>query len=180
MQNWEDYKWVKTLTKVLRIGLIVLCLYVTLILFVEVICRAIGSAFIGYEEFLTVGVFWLYMFGAAHAGYENSMIKADILEVMMKESIAKDLIIVIKWILTLVLGIILCYWTIKLAQWSIEQNNRTSVFRIPVVVGQSSLIFGFFVISIFNFLHTFRAVSSFTDKYFKKKNVEKIGEGGAE
>jgi TRAP-type C4-dicarboxylate transport system permease small subunit len=172
LNRWKENIGIKALTKFLRIGLIVLGIIVTLILFVETAGRLFNHNFAGYEEILIIVVFWLYMFGCAHASFENSHIKADILDLMIKKDSIRDFVHLIKWTLTLVLGIVLCYWAAQLVIWSVTQGNETTVYRIPLAIGQAAIVFGLAVSTLFNALYLYEEIKGLKAKYLNKGNKE--------
>ena len=145
----------------MRVGLVILIFGTAAILWVEVTGRIISHNWTGYEEILTMTVFWLYMFGCAYCSREDTHIKADIISVPMKECLAKRIIELCRWILTTILCFILMVWAISLIQWDISQGNETYVYRLPVWIGDISMVFGFGASTIYNVLYTidsFRAL----------------------
>lgn len=167
--KWKDSAFIKALLAVLRALLIILGIAVTSILFIETAMRLFGMSWAGYEEPLIMAVFWLYMVGTAHASFENSHIKADILGALMKPGIALHTIQLIQWICTLILGIIMCWWGISLCMWSIEQGNQTIVYRWPMVIGQASIVFGLAVGTLFHVLHLIDHAKFYIKTYVKKE-----------
>jgi len=141
--------------KVMRAAIVVLIFGTAAILWVEVAGRIIHHNWTGYEEILTMTVFWLYMFGCAYCSREDTHIKADIVSVLMKECMAKRIIELCRWILTTILCFILMIWAISLIQWDISQGNETYVYRLPVWIGDISMVFGFGISTIYNVIYTF-------------------------
>jgi len=156
------------LAKLLRFGLIVTSCLVTLITFAAVITRAMNINFLGYEEILIICAFWLYMLGTAYGSYEQSHITADVIVVMMKESYAKQLIALLRNTLTLVIGIIFLVWCFQLFYWTIEMAQKTPVWRIPVTVAQSSLLFGLTLATFYNAVYLYDEIKIFILRYVKK------------
>ena len=138
----------------MRAGIVILIFGVACILWVEVTGRLINHNWTGYEEILTMSVFWLYMFGCAYCSREDTHIKADIISVLMKECTAKNIIEFVRWILTTILCFILFLWAITLIQWDMSQGNETYVYRFPVWIGDFSMVFGFGISTIYNVLYT--------------------------
>lgn len=157
------------LQKLLRFGLVVCSVMVTVITFAAVITRALNINFLGYEEILIIFAFWLYMIGAAHGSFERSHITADILVVSMPESMAKSLVMILRNLLTLVLGVIFMMWALQLFEWTVEMQQKTPVWRIPVTVSQSSLLFGLGIITFYNIVYLYDEVKLFVLKYIKKE-----------
>jgi len=158
------------LTKFLRFGLIVSSCLVTLITFGSVILRALNMNFLGYEEILIICAFWLYMLGTAYGSYEDSHIKADVIVVMMPEGFTKSLLAIIRNTLSLVLGFVFFLWALQLFNWTIEMENKTPVWRIPMTVSQSSLLFGLTFATFYNLVYLYDEVKAFINKYIKKNN----------
>jgi len=168
LKNTLFWKW---LEKFLKFGLIVTACMVTLITFAAVVTRYFNINFHGYEEVLIIFAFWLYMFGSAYGSFERSHITADIIVATMREGFAKALIAMLRNTLTVVLGIIFLYWAFNLFQWTIEMQTKTPVWRIPVTVSQSSLLFGFTVMTFYNVVYLYDEVKSFILKYIKKIDI---------
>lgn len=158
----------KALAKFLRFGLILSSILVTLITFAAVITRALNINFLGYEEVLIICAFWLYMLGTAYGSYEDSHIKADVIVVMMPEGFTKSLIALLRNTLTLVLGTIFFLWAFQLFQWTIIMETKTPVWRIPVTVSQSSLLFGLTVATFYNAVYLYDEMKLFIGRYITK------------
>jgi TRAP-type C4-dicarboxylate transport system permease small subunit len=168
MNKLEKTVFWKGLEKLLRIGLIVSSVLVTLITFAAVITRALNVNFLGYEEILIICAFWLYMLGTAYGSFEDSHIKADIIVVMMPEGRMKSLIALIRNTFSLVLGIIFLLWALQLFQWTIIMENKTPVWRIPMTVSQSSLLFGLGMATFYNIVYLYDEFKNYIGKYVKK------------
>ena len=171
MNNLKNTLFWKWLEKFLKFGLIVTASLVTLITFTAVITRAFSINFHGYEEVLIICAFWLYMFGSAYGSFEKSHITADIIVATMPEGYTKALIAMLRNTLTLVLGIIFLYWAFNLFQWTITMQTKTPVWRIPVTVSQSSLLFGLSVMTFYNAVYLYDEVKEFILKYIKKIDI---------
>lgn len=156
------------LVKLIRFGLIVSNILVTIITFAAVIARAFNFNLLGYEEILIICAFWLYMLGSAYGSYERSHIKADIFVIMMKEGRVKDFVSILRDALSVTLGIIFFLWALQLAQWNLDNGQLTPVWRIPVLVSQSSLLFGLGVGSLYNLVYLFDSIRTFYLKWIKK------------
>jgi TRAP-type C4-dicarboxylate transport system permease small subunit len=161
------------LVKFLEFGLILTGILVTCITFAAVIARAMNVNLLGYEEILIICAFWLYMFGTAYGSYEDTHIKADIIVVMMKEGFKKDLIALLRNTLTLILGFIFLLWALQLFMYTIENGQQTPVWRIPVTISQSSILFGLTVGSFYHLVYLYDECKNFYIKWIKKTSVNK-------
>lgn len=156
------------LVKFLRFGLILTGILVTCITFAAVIARAFNINLLGYEEILIICAFWLYMFGTAYGSYEDSHIKADIIVVMMPEGFTKDLIAILRNTLTLIIGVVFLAWAIQLVAWTVQNGQQTPVWRIPVTVAQSSVMFGLGVGTFYHVVYLYDEWKNFHMKWIKK------------
>ncbi|MBR0598912.1 TRAP transporter small permease [Sinanaerobacter chloroacetimidivorans] len=169
MNKLEKTAFWKALSKFLRFGLILSSCLVTIITFAAVITRALNINFLGYEEILIICAFWLYMLGTAYGSFEDSHIKADVIVVMMPDGFAKSLLAIIRNSLSLILGIIFLLWAFQLFQWTIVMANKTPVWRIPMTVSQSSLLFGLTVASFYHAVYLYNDIKLFIGKHITKK-----------
>jgi len=168
------------LASIERFVIIITAIGTTLIVSGACILRWFHVNFNGFEEILILVAFWLYMIGCAYGTYEKSQITADIVEVMMKECFAKDLIRLVRHMLTFVLGAIMMYWAFHLLVWTIEMNTRTPVYRIPIAVGQSSMLLGLVLLTFYNAAYLYDNVKVFVKKYVTKTEIYLAdAEGGA-
>ncbi len=174
VNNLKNTLFWKLLEKFLKFGLIVMASLVTLITFAAVITRSFNINFQGYEEILIICAFWLYMFGAAYGSFEKSHITADIIVATMPEGYTKALIAMLRNAVALVLGMVFLYWAFNLFQWTIEMQTKTPVWRIPVTVSQSSLLFGLSVMTFYNAVYLYDEVKAFILRYVKKIDVSDL------
>lgn len=179
MSKLEKTAFWKALVRFLQIGLIISGILVTCITFSAVIARSMNVNLLGYEEILIICAFWLYMFGTAYGSYENSHIKADILVVTMKEGFRKDLVALLRNSLSVVLGFIFLLWALQLFFWTVENGQQTPVWRIPVTVSQSSLLFGLLVATFYHLVYLYDESRDFINKWIRKKaTVSSTGNTG--
>lgn len=164
------------LEKLMKFGLIISGIFVTLITFASVIARAFNFNLLGYEEILIIFAFWLYMFGSAHGSFENSHIKADIFVTSMKEGLRKDLITIFRDMLSVFLGVVFFLWAVQLAKWNLENGQVTPTWRIPMLVSQSSLLFGLGMGAFFNTVFLYNKIKRAYFKYIKKMEINETDE----
>ena len=74
----------------------------------------------------------------------------------------------------IILGIIFLYWAFNLFQWTIVMQTKTPVWRIPVTVSQSSLLFGLSMVTFYNVVYLYDEVKAFVLKYIKKIDISDI------
>ena len=164
MKNRENNVLWKTLVSTQRVVIMVSLAAVTLIISGACILRIFGINFVGFEELATIAVFWLYMIGSAYGSYEKSQITADIMEVMLPESLGKNIMRLVKWIALFILGCIFAYWAYGLLMWSLQTNARSSYFRIPIVAGQIAILIGLILSCFYNLVYMIDEVLMFIVK----------------
>jgi len=131
--------------------------------------------FPGNEELLIIVVFYLYMIGCAYGAYEKSHITAEIIDVIVKDGIFKETVYVIRWILTFILGVVFMIWAISLVQWSLENELKTLVFRLPIALGQASIVIGLALTNFYNFIHMYEAIKAYIIRRRNPKTAVKSG-----
>ncbi|WP_352400813.1 TRAP transporter small permease subunit [Anaerotignum sp.] len=183
MKNREDNILWKALLAAQRAIILVTAVGVTAIVGGACILRAFGINFIGFEEILIIVVFWLYMTGCSYGTFEKSQITADILEVMLPETLFKKITKLARYALTFLLCIVFTYWGFMLAMWTIQMDTRTPVFRIPVATGQISIFIGLLISSFYNLVYFIDEIKLFCREMREGKKgspalVDK--EGGSE
>ncbi len=171
MNKLEKTKFWLWLKKFLNFGLIVCGIAVVTIVFMATITRTAHLDFRGYEEFLVAFAIWLYMFGTANGSFEKSHITADLVNIMMKEGLTKEIIKLIRSVLTLVLGFLFFTWALELVQWTIIMGTKTPTWRIPMTVSQSAMLFGLTVATFYNTVYLYNDVKAFRDNYRNRKNT---------
>lgn len=131
----------------------------------------------GYEEYLSMIAFWLYMIGSSYGSYDKSQITADILNVMMKPGKLKTILNLVKSGLTLILAGVFCYWAFEYALWGIVMHTITPVLHIPMAIGQSSIFVGLLLVTFYNTVYFYdeilEAKSFFRSEKLKEKEDHK-------
>ena len=164
MKNRENNILWKLLVGAQRAVIMISLSAVTLIIAGACILRVFGINFTGFEELATIAVFWLYMIGSSYGSYEKSQITADIMEVMLPESLGKNIMRLVKWIALFILGCIFAYWAYGLVMWSLQTMSVTSYFRIPIVTGQIAILIGLIISCFYNLVYTIDEVLMFIGK----------------
>ena len=150
--------------KVMQWVIMILLMALTLIIGGACLLRTINISFVGFEELATLAAFWLYMVGTAYGSREKSQITADILEVMLPQSRGKDVMMLLKWVITFVLSCVFTYWAFTLLMWTLQTGAKTTVYKIPNTLIQSSILVGTGLSTFYNLLYLIREVKIFTGK----------------
>lgn len=133
-----------------RIVLIVVSLFVSTFIFVEVLLRYVfKKPIMGIEEILPLGAFWLYFIGASYGSYKRSHIKAEIIEVMLKNPQAVAVIRAIASFITFGLGLYLCKWGYNFFIYGLTEGEFSATLFIPMVYSQSAVFFGLILMTFY-------------------------------
>lgn len=132
-----------------------------IIMFGETALRAIHININGFEEYLLIIVFWMYMIGAAYGSRTKTQITADFIDMFMKDGTIKNILILVKYVLTFVLGAIFLWWAFDLLLWGIETGAKTSLWRIPFYTGYASIFVGLVLITFYNLVYLLEYISTF-------------------
>ena len=119
----------------------------------SVILRYIFKAnFYGSDEVIMLFAFWLYFMGAVYGSYEDSHIKADLLNVYIKNLRAKDILALVAQFLTIVVNTIVLIWAFRYFRAEIVKWGRSTALKIPLVIPKSAVFFGF---ALMEFYHVY-------------------------
>lgn len=176
MKSREDNTLWRFLLKTEKLLMMVTISFVTLIIFSECLLHVVGINFVGYEEIVIIFAFWMYMLGSAYGSYDNSHIRADVLSVVMKEGVRKDFLSLLEKVLTLLLSLVFLYWAITFIIWSANAGGSTPAWRIPNIVGQSSVVVGLILMMIYNIAHLYDEWIKFSRKHILK-DIKKVDSG---
>lgn len=140
------------LTNLQKGVLIATSLFVAIFMFVEVMLRYVFEApLMGIEEILPLGAFWLYFIGGSFASYTRTHVKAEVIEVMVPNRRAVDIIRVVAIAITFGVCIILCVWGFNFFMWSLIERRLSCTLFIPMIYAESAVFVGI-VLMTFYFL----------------------------
>jgi len=114
--------------------------------------------FYGSDEVILLFAFWLYFMGAVYGSYENSHIKADLMNVYVKNIRIKDFINLIAQMIMIVANVILLTWAWDYFMWGLEKMPLSTGLKIPLVIPQSAIFFGLLMMAFFHITHLIRNI----------------------
>jgi len=159
MKKIEETKLWKITLKLERFIIILTSWLCVLTIVLAVILRYIfHTDLYGIEEFLIIFAFWLYFMGAAYGAYEKSHIRADIISVFLKNQKLVKLFSILELSISTLACAILTLWGFKYLLWGLQKGARSSGWRIPLVIPQSSILIGFLLMCIYFFVHLIKAI----------------------
>ena len=147
----------KVLQNVIRVVMIVgnVC-SACLMAYCVVVRYVFKGNFYGSDEVIMLFAFWLYFMGAAYGSFENSHIKADLLNVYIKDMRKKDALALVALVLTIVVNTIVLAWAWKYFLMEIHKGGMSTALKIPLVIPKSAVFFGFLLMELYHvyyFIH---------------------------
>ncbi len=127
---------------------IFLMIGVTILMLIEVVSRYIFShSFQSLPEIYLILVMWLYMLGAPLASHNNSHLRIELFEKIIKSPAKLRLYHFVVSCVSLVILVFFVRWSYGLLEWAIRRPQTTDVLYIPWIYSQISI----FVCSIMMF-----------------------------
>ena len=123
----------------------------TVIIFGSVIARGVFNRDLyGNEDFILIAAFWLYMIGGAYGSYEDSHIKADIVDEVMKEGKLKNFLRSLAAVVETIVSLVITVWGWQLVMWGFDKGAKSISWKIPMVIPQSAIFIGFAIMFIYS------------------------------
>lgn len=162
----KDTAFWNILLKVQRVLMVICSSAVALLIVFSVVLRYIFSKnFYGSEEIILIFAFWLYFLGASYGSYENSHIRADLLNVYLKNKRVKEGMALIALMVTTTVNLVITKWALDYMIWDIIKMPKTTGLKIPLIVPQSAIFFGLVLMA---FYHVYYLITGLRN-YFRNK-----------
>ena len=140
--------------------LFICCALVVVGLFAQVILRyVLGTTILGLNELILIPTIWMYFIGASYASAEDTHISADVLQVYLRSDRVKQGVQVIVSAISLAFGLIMSWWAYLYIQHSLDRPGATPVFGLPLIIVQSAVIVGFFLMTIYTAANLYTAIT---------------------
>lgn len=134
MGVWHLLDWLQ------QIVMVSTSVAIVLLILVQVALRYIFMMpLMGVEELACLCGFWLYFTGAANGARERNHIKADLLNVFIKNERTLYMIKAVVSLVLIVLAGVFVQWTVNYFRWSLKSWERSPALSIPMVYAQVSL-----------------------------------------
>lgn len=157
------------LAKIERAIMVVTSITIVVLVMVQVVLRYVFKhPIMGVEEMATLVGFWMYFIGAAYGSRERSHIKADLLNVMVKDMKKLAFVKSLVTLFTLVMAAIMTNWTWNYVLWSLATFERSPSLRIPMIYSQVAL----FVAALLMTLYTFVEFVDYLLQTFGKRPIQ--------
>ena len=112
-----------------------------------------------YEEWILVVAFTLYFIGAAQGSYDNTHIKADLINEWIVNPVIKRRFNLAMLALEIIICSVLSYWGfLMVADDLMKYPNlpATIVYKIPLTVPRSIIFIGFVLMTFYTAIHFLR------------------------
>lgn len=132
----------RVLAFVIRPIVVFISLAVAIMLVYGIFSRAVLNVPVfGLEELVLLGAMWLYMLGAVFASRERSHLSADFVQVMCKNQTVIRFMHMVATVISLFMAFMFATWSYDLLEWGIMKGQKSTVFKLPWYLSQSSLFF---------------------------------------
>jgi TRAP-type C4-dicarboxylate transport system permease small subunit len=147
MLLWRVLDWLQ------QIVMVTTSVAIVVLILVQVVLRYFFKwPLMGVEELACLCGFWLYFTGAANGARERSHIKADLLNVFVKNERMLNMAKAVTSLLLIALAGIFVEWTVNYILWSLKSWERSPALSIPMVYAQASLMINAFLMFFYFFI----------------------------
>lgn len=123
--------------------------------------------FYGSDEIIMLFAFWLYFMGAVYGSFEDTHIKADLLNVYIKNMHVKDGVALLAQVATVVVNTIVLIWATRYFFGEIAKWGLSTSLKIPLVIPKSAVYFGFLLMEFYHVYYLIRnAMQYFKNGYY--------------
>ena len=119
--------------------------------------------FYGAEELIILCAFWLYFIGSALASREDSHLTADLLVSLIKTPQRKAVLNIVRHGLSLVISLIVTFWTYKYIAWIMHMGPHTPVLKFPTILMQAPILISFVLMNFYilgHLIHDIRVLTA--------------------
>jgi len=112
-----------------------------------------------YEEWMLVAAFILYFIGAAQGSYDNTHIKADLMNELISSPKGRRLLGLFVMGLEVAIGATLTWWAFLMVAEDIARYPAlpaTPIYKIPLAVPRGTIFIGFFLMTTYAMMHFVR------------------------
>ena len=126
---------------------------IVILILVQVVLRYVFVwPLMGIEELATLCGFWLYFTGAAAGARDRTHIKADLLNVFVKNQRTLLIVKAFSALITVFLAAVFVHWCIDYFSWSIRTWERSPSLLIPMIYAQAALLVNAFLMVMYFFI----------------------------
>lgn len=165
-----ETKFWKWLERIQAILLTCITASVAIVLFAGVIMRYVFKSDVyGMEEITCILALWMYFLGSSYATYEESHIKADIIQTFAKSQKVKDITLIFADFVSVLVTAYFSVVGVNYFIWNLGQKIYSAYWHFPLLLSQSAITVGIILMLFYSLYH-------FIDKTMKfvgRKNAGK-------
>lgn len=136
------------------------CACVIIGLFAQVILRYVfETTVLGLSELILIPTLWMYFIGASYASAQRTHISADVLQAYIRNERVKGVIRTIVAVISLAIGLILCWWAFLYVEHGLARPKSTSVFEIPLITVQVAVLVGFVLMTFYTAVNLYSEIT---------------------
>lgn len=123
---------------------------------VQVITRyVLQMPVMGLEETMLYPTLWLYMLGAVNASRENTHIRANVLEIVLKNDRQHTILAIIGEFISLVVGLWLLSWAWEFTQYAWRVWKESPTLYIPTFYSDVALVAGLLLMMVYTAINMY-------------------------
>ena len=127
--------------------------------FVQVVTRYVLQVpVMGLEETMLYPTLWLYVLGAVNASRENTHIRANVLEIVLKTPRQHAILAIVGEVASLIVGLWLTWWVWDFTRYSARVWKESPTLYIPTFFADMALIVGMVLMMAYTATHLVRHV----------------------
>ena len=104
-------------------------------------------------EYLYFALVWLFFLGACNASYEKSHLRADTLEVLVKDEKVLHIVEWVKQVLQIILHVVFLVFSARFIMRAIATPAYTSTLRLPYMIGYLAVLYGAITMLVYTGIH---------------------------
>ena len=127
-----------------------MCIILSGIMFVQILLRYVFKGDLhGMEEYIFFFYVWMVFVGAGVAVFDNTHLRSDTLIVLIKNKRFLNKMLLVADFFEVILYVAFLYFSYRYILDCIALPMKTRVMKFPMLVGQSAVMYGAFLIALF-------------------------------
>lgn len=152
------WKWLERLQSVL---LMVITALVAIVLFTGVIMRYVFKSDVyGIEEITCILALWMYFLGSSYGSYEESHIRADMIQTFSKNKRVVDFSLCCADLISVIVTAYFSVVGVNYFIWNVNAGVKSAYWHFPLLLSQSAITIGMLLMLLYSLYH-------FLDKLLK-------------
>ncbi len=136
--------------KIVTVIMVITAAFIVMVISTSAIMRYfLDRDIYGIEELITIAAFWMYFAGAVYASKTRRQISAELFSMFTKNGNILYGIALVQRSITFLLCLIYAWWGWEFISWSFQSGGKTTLWQIPLYVGQSSVCLGLICMLIY-------------------------------